>query len=137
MVRTPVALDKKILSIELHCDILQAVPCTGWNNCSYSKQPLSKIDVLLLMSLSRLDPGLKLSLEQNSAHKNLLMSAYFCWDSRRSLRQVDQKNIFRGTIGYGDSYLKFLFPQFKVFTLHALLYDAAGSVRAHSGKGPG
>ena len=50
---------------------------------------------------------------------------------------MDQKFEFGGTIGYGDSYLEFLFRHFKVFRLHALLHDAAGAVRAHSGKGPG
>ena len=49
----------------------------------------------------------------------------------------DQKIKFGGTIGYGDSYSEFLFRPFKVFRLHAKLHDAAGSVRAHSGKGPG
>ena len=38
------------------------------------------------------------------------------------------------TIGYGDSHLEFLFRLFKVFRLHAILHDAAGAVRAHSGK---
>ena len=49
---------------------------------------------------------------------------------------MDQKYKFGGTIGYGDSYLEFLFRRFKVFRLHAILHDAAGAVRAHSGKGP-
>ena len=44
---------------------------------------------------------------------------------------------FGGTIGYGDSYLKFLFRHFKVFRLHAVLHGAAGAVRARRGKGPG
>ena len=44
---------------------------------------------------------------------------------------------FGGTIGYGDSYLEFLFRHFRVFRLHAKLHDAAGAVRAHGVKGPG
>ena len=44
---------------------------------------------------------------------------------------------FGGTIGYGDSYLEFLFRHFKVFTLQAILHDAAGAVQAHSGRGFG
>ena len=47
---------------------------------------------------------------------------------------MDQKILFGGTIGYGDSYLEFLFGDFEVFRLLALLHDAAGAVRAHSGK---
>ena len=33
--------------------------------------------------------------------------------------------------------MEFLFRHFKVFRLHAILHDAAGAVRAHSGKGHG
>ena len=50
---------------------------------------------------------------------------------------MDQKIKFGGTIGYGDSYLEFLFRHFKLIRLHAKLHDAAGAVRAHSDKGPG
>ena len=50
---------------------------------------------------------------------------------------MDQKCKFGGTIGYGNSYLEFLFRHFKVFRLHAILHDAAGGVLAHSGRGPG
>ena len=55
------------------------------------------------------------------------------WDSRLSLREMDQKIKIDGTIGYGDSYMEFLFRQFKMFRLHAKPHDAAGAVRAHSG----
>ena len=50
---------------------------------------------------------------------------------------MDQKHKFGGTIGYGDSYLEFLFRHFKVFRLHAILHDAAGTVRAYRNKCPG
>ena len=50
---------------------------------------------------------------------------------------MDQKIKFGGTIGYGDSYSEFLLRHFKVFRLHAILHDAAGAVRAHSGKSAG
>ena len=49
---------------------------------------------------------------------------------------MDEKFKFDGTIGYGDSYLEFVFRHFKVFRLHAILNDAAGAVLARSGKGP-
>ena len=78
-----------------------------------------------------------MSFEHNSVHKNLFQSACFCWDSKLSLREMDQINKLGGTIGYGDSYLEFLFRHFKIFGLHAILHDAAGAVRAHSCKGPG
>ena len=126
---------QKSLSVELQSYILQAVPCTGRNNCSQLKQPELRIDVLFLVSIFRLYRGLKFSLEHNSARKNLFLRACFCLVSRLSLREMDQKFIFGGTIGYGDSYLVFLFRLFKIIRLHAILYDAAGEIRAHSGKG--
>ena len=95
------------------------------------------MDVLFLMTISRLYPGLKMSSEHNSLRKNLFLSACFCWESRFSLREMDQKFKFGGTIGYGKSYLEFLFRHFKVFRLHGILHDNARAVRTHSGKGPG
>ena len=50
---------------------------------------------------------------------------------------MDQKFKFGRIIGYGDSYLEFIFRHFKVFRLHAILHDAAGAVRAHSANRPG
>ena len=47
---------------------------------------------------------------------------------------MNQKFIFGGTIGYGDSYLEFFIRHFKVFRLHAILHDAAWAVWAHSGE---
>ena len=95
------------------------------------------MDVSFLMSIFRLHSGLKMSFENNSVRKTLFVTACFCWDSRFSLGEMDQKFKFGGTIGFGDSNLEFLFRHFKVFRLHAILHDAAGAVRAHSGKGPG
>ena len=95
------------------------------------------MDVLFLMSIFRLYPGLKLSFEHNSVRKNLFLSAGFCWDSGLSLRELDQKFKFGGTIGYGNSYLELLFRHFKIFRLQAILHDAAGAVGAYSGKRPG
>ena len=95
------------------------------------------MDVLFLMSIFRLYAGLKLSFQHNSVRKIVFLSACFCWNSRLSLREKDQKIKFVGSIGYGNSYLHSVFRYSKVFRLHAILHDAAGAVRAHSGKGPG
>ena len=78
-----------------------------------------------------------MSFEHNSVRKNLFLSACFCWKSKRSLREMDQKFPFGGLIGYGNSYLDSVFRYSKVFRLHAILHDAAGAVRTHSAKGPG
>ena len=50
---------------------------------------------------------------------------------------MDQKFKFGGLIGYGNSHLDSVLCYSKVFRLHAILHDAAGAVRAQSGKGPG
>ena len=95
------------------------------------------MDVLFLMSIFRLYTGLKLSFEHNSVRKNLFLSACFCWDSRLSLREMDENFKFGGTIGYGNSYLDLLFRHSKIFRPQAKLHDAAGAVGTHSGKRPG
>ena len=89
------------------------------------------------MSIFQLYPGLNLSFEDKRVRKNPFLSACFCCDSRLSVGEMDQTFEFGGTIGYGNSYLEVLFRHFKVFRLHAILHDAAGAVRAHSGEGPG
>ena len=94
------------------------------------------MDVLFLMSVLRLSPGLKMAFKHNSVRKNLFLSARFCWDSRLSLHEKDQNFKFGGLIGCGNSYLDSVFCYSKVFRLHAILHDAAGAVRSHSGKGP-
>ena len=92
------------------------------------------MDVLLLISVFRLYPGLKMTFEHNSVRKNLFLNACFCWDSTLFLREIYQNFKFVRLIGYGISYLDSLFRYSKVFRLHAMLHDAAGAVRAHSGK---
>ena len=95
------------------------------------------MDVRFLISVFRLYPGLKMTFEHNSDSKNLFLSACFSCDSRLSLHEMDQKNFFGGLIGYGNPYSVSVFRYSKVFRLHAILHDAAGVVRSHSGKGPG
>ena len=90
-----------------------------------------------LMSIFRLYPGSKMSFGHKSVRKSLFLSACFCWDSRQSLREIDQKFNFGGKIGYGDSYWDSVFRYSKVFSLHAILHDATGAVRFQSGKGHG
>ena len=78
-----------------------------------------------------------MSFERNSVRKNLFLSTCYCWDSSLSFCEMHQKLIFGGLIGYGNSYFDSVFRYSKVFRLHAILHDAAGAVRSHSGKGPG
>ena len=95
------------------------------------------MDVLFLISVFRLYPGEKMTFEHNCVGKTLFLSACFCWDSGLSLREMDQKFKFSGFIGYGNSYLDCVFRYSKVLRLQAILHDAAGAVRSHTGKGPG
>ena len=95
------------------------------------------MDVFFLITVFRLYPGLKMSIEHNSVRKNLFLSACFCWDSGLSLREMVQKFKLGGLIGYGNSYLDCIYRYSKVFRLHAILHDAVEAVRSHSGKGPG
>ena len=78
-----------------------------------------------------------MTFEHNSVRKNLFLSASFCWDSRLSVHEMDQKFKFLGLIGYENSYLDSVFRYSEVFRLHAIPHDAAGAVRSHSSKGPG
>ena len=78
-----------------------------------------------------------MSFEHNSVRKNLFPSASLCSDARYSLRQMYQKVKFGGLIGYGNSYLDSIFRYSNVIRPHAILHDAAGAIRSHSGKGPG
>ena len=94
------------------------------------------MEALFLFSVFQMYPGLKMSFEHNSVRKNLFLSACFCWNSSLSLRDMDQKFPFGGLIAYGNSYLDSVSRNSKVFRLHAILHDAAGAVRALSGKGP-
>ena len=95
------------------------------------------MNVLFVNSVFRLYTGLKMSFEHNSVRKNLFLSACFCWASGLSLREMEQRFEFGGPIGYGKSYLDSVFRYSKVFRLHAILHDAAGAKRTHSGKGHG
>ena len=95
------------------------------------------MDVLFLSSVFRLYPVLKMSFEHNSVRNNLFLNACFCWDSGLSLREMDQKFNIGGLIGYGNSCLDSVFRYSKVLRLHAILHDAAGAVRSHTGKGRG
>ena len=95
------------------------------------------MEVIFLISVFRLYPGLKISLEHNSVCKNLFLSACCCWDSRLSLGEMNQKFKIGGLIGYRNSCLDSVFRYSKVSRLYAKLRDAAGAVRSQSGRGPG
>ena len=59
-----------------------------------------------------------MTFEHNSVRKNLFLSACFCWASRLSLHELDQKFKFGGLVGCQNSYLDSVFRYSKVFRLH-------------------
>ena len=67
------------------------------------------MDVLFLISVFRLYPGLKTTFEHNSVCKSLFLSACFYWDTSLCLCGMDQKYKFGGLIGW---LWKFLFGLF-------------------------
>ena len=67
------------------------------------------MDVLFLISVFRLYPGLEMTFKHNSVRKNLFLGACFCWDSGLSLREMDQKFKFCGLIVYGNYHLDSVF----------------------------
>ena len=73
------------------------------------------MDDLFPMSNFRFYPGLKMLFKHSSVRESLFLSAGFRWHSRLSLREMDPKYKFSGTIGFGDSYLEFLLRHFKSF----------------------
>ena len=95
------------------------------------------MDVLFLISVFRLYPGLKKTFTHNSVRKNLFLSACFRSDSGFSLPEMDQNFKIGGHIGYGNSCLYSVFRHSKVFRLHAIFHDAARAVRLQTGEGPG
>ena len=95
------------------------------------------MDVLFLISVFRLYPGLKMKFVHNSVRKNLFLSAcsvgildflYMRWTKNLNLVDSLVMGILIWTLYFVTS---------KVFRLHAILHDAAGAVQSHSGKGPG
>ena len=92
--------------------------------------------VAFLANIFRLYLKVKSKFLYNGTRKNLFLSACNYWDGTISLRKVDQKFLHDGKIVYGDSYLDCVLCHSKVFGLHAILHDAAGAVRLHTGEEP-
>ena len=95
------------------------------------------MDVLFLVIVFRFYVGMNVSFPQNTRRKKLFLSVCQCLDDRVSMREMDQLFPYGGVIGYGNSKLDIIFRHSKVFRLHAILHDAAGAVRSHTGRGPG
>ena len=95
------------------------------------------MDFIFLGNNFRIYLKVKSKFFHNFTRKNLFLSACYYSDGTISLREMGQKFLHGGKIGYGNSYLNSVFRYSKIFTLHAILNDAAGKVRLQTGRGPG
>ena len=61
----------------------------------------------------------------------------YCFGPKHKFERNGPKVFFGGLIGYGNYCMDYFFVNSKVFRLHAILQDAAGSVNSTTYKGPG
>ena len=73
----------------------------------------------------------------NTKRKNLFLCTCIFLDPDINLKEMDQKFPFDGLIGYGNSCMDYFFANSKIFRLHEILHDSAGSVKSTTNKGPG
>ena len=70
----------------------------------------------------------------NTKRKNLFLCTCIVLDPDINLKEMDQKFPFGGLIGYGNSCMDYFFANSKIFRLHAILHDSAGSVKSITKK---
>ena len=92
--------------------------------------------VIFLVNIFRLYLQAKFHFLHNCTRKNLFQSTCYYWDEAVSFREVDQKFLHGGAIGYGDSYLDSVFRYSKLFRPYAIIHDASGAVPLQTSKGP-
>ena len=89
------------------------------------------------MSNFQLYPGLTLSIEHNSAHKNLFLVHLFVGMQGILYVRWTKKLILLEPLVLGIRTWNLLFCHSKVFRIHAILQDVAAAVQSHSRKSPG
>ena len=80
---------------------------------------------------------IKHDFSSNTKRKNYSLCTCIVLDPNINLKEMDQKLPFGGLIRYGNSCMDYFFANSKFFRLHAILHDAAGSVKSTTRKGPG
>ena len=95
------------------------------------------MNVQKLIELLRNFDLIKHDFSSNTKRKNYFLCTCFVLDPNINLKEIDQKFPFGGLIGYGNSCRDYFFANSKIFRLHAILHDAAGSVNSTTYKGPG
>ena len=89
------------------------------------------------MKVFTLLPKVEKQFPDNTKRKNIFLSTCKILDESIDLQSFDQKYPFGGLIGYGNSYMDPILQHSKLFRMHAILHDAAGSVKQTTGNGPG
>ena len=77
---------------------------------------------------------IKQDFSSNTKRKNLYFCTCFVLDPDINLKEMDQKFQFGGLTGYGKSCMDYFFAKSKIFRLHAILHDSAGSVKSTTKK---
>ena len=80
---------------------------------------------------------MKQDFASNTKRKNLFLCTCIVSDPDINLKEMDQKFPFGGLIGCGNSCMDYFFAKSKIFRLHAILHDSAGSVKSTTTKVPG
>ena len=84
------------------------------------------MDIVILVTIFNCSGSILSTFPENEKRQNCFLAASKIWDEKINLEEINQKFPHGGVIGYGI--LEFFFARFKVFRLHALLYDSAGAV---------
>ena len=95
------------------------------------------MNVKKLNKILRLFEIIRQNFPSNTTRKNLFHCTCFVLDPDINLIEMDQKYPFGGLIGYGNSCMDYFFANSKVFRLHALQHDSAGSVKSTTKRSHG
>ena len=95
-------------------------------------------EILRSFDLIKYDFFKKITLQKKYEKKKLLSLYLYCFGPKHKYEGHGPKISSNwGLIGCGYSCMVHLFANSKVFKLHAILHDAAGSVKSTTYKGPG
>ena len=95
------------------------------------------MNVQKLNEILRIFEIIRQNFSSNTKRKKLFLCTCFDLDPDINLKEMDQKFLFGGLIGYGNSCMGNFFANSKIFRLHAILHDSAGFVKSTKKKGPG
>ena len=92
------------------------------------------MNVQKLNEIQRVFEIIRQDFSSSTKRKNLFLCTCIVLDPDINLKEMDQKFPFGGLIGYGNSCMDYFFANSKIFRLHAILDDSAGSVKSTTKK---